>query len=248
VPRCVIGNPSADDIQGELTMRMFSNKTGALARRTAVLLGASLLATFVAAPVGSAGAQDTRVAAAPSGPSKPIYYVDFRARTAASYGHAFVWYGRTDQRKVEVAGLHPASDSVVPYVLGHIIPVPSETGASYGDLDEQYLQANYRVLMTEAEAKPVFAYIKHLQASTPVWNAAVYNCVAFIQDIARKTGLRVPNNHVLYPETWVNQLRSLNGGGKTVVLANVLKKQQAPAAAAPAARLQQTANVYSRPD
>jgi hypothetical protein len=27
---------------------------------------------------------------------------------------------------IEVAGLHPATDSVVPYILGHVIPVPSE--------------------------------------------------------------------------------------------------------------------------
>ena len=57
------------------------------------------------------------------------------------------------------------------------------------------------------------AYIRHLQASTPVWNAAVYNCVAFIQDIARYAGLRVPNNHWMYPEDWVNRLRALNSGG-----------------------------------
>jgi hypothetical protein len=155
------------------------------------------------------------VATADAAPQKRMYYVDFRARTAASYGHAFVWYGRTDQRKVEVAGLHPASDSVIPYIVGHVIPVPSETGASYGDLDEQYLLASYRVYMDEAQARRVFAYIKRLQATSPLWNAALYNCVAFIQDIARYMGLNVPHNHVLYPETWVNQLRALNGGGKT---------------------------------
>jgi hypothetical protein len=146
------------------------------------------------------------------------YFVDFRARTAASYGHAFVWYGRTDQRKVEVAGLHPATDSVIPYILGHVIPVPSETGASYGDLDEQYVTAKYRVLMNEVDGKRVHAYIKHLQASSPVWNAATYNCVAFIQDIARYMGLRVPGNHLLYPEEWVNGLRQLNSGGRAARL------------------------------
>lgn len=145
---------------------------------------------------------------------KPMYYVDFRARTAASYGHAFTWYGRTDTKKVEVAGLHPATDSVVPYILGHVIPVPSETGASYGDLDPEYVTASYRVMMDEAQGKRVFAYIKHLQATSPLWNAATYNCVAFIQDIARYMGLRVPGNHLLYPEDWVNQLRALNGGTK----------------------------------
>ena len=140
------------------------------------------------------------------------YYVDFRARTAASYGHAFVWYGRTDQRAVDVAGLHPATDSVVPYILGHVIPVPSETGASYGDLDEQYVTASYRVHMNEADGKRVHAYIKRLQGSSPLWNAATYNCVSFIQDIAKYMGLKVPNNHLLYPEDWVNSLKRINGG------------------------------------
>jgi hypothetical protein len=88
---------------------------------------------------------------------KGQYYVDFRARTAASYGHAFVWYGRTDQREVEVAGFHPASDNAIPYVIGHLLPVPSETGASYGDLDEQYLTAHYRVYLNEPDAQKVFA-------------------------------------------------------------------------------------------
>jgi hypothetical protein len=159
--------------------------------------------------VASATAAGARITA-----QKAMYYVDFRARTAASYGHAFTWYGRNDQKTVEVAGLHPASDSIVPYILGHVIPVPSETGASYGDLDPEYVTASYRVLMNEEQGKRVFAYIKHLQATSPLWNAATYNCVAFIQDIARYMGLRVPGNHLLYPEDWVNQLRALNGGGK----------------------------------
>jgi hypothetical protein len=144
------------------------------------------------------------------------YYVDFRARTAASYGHAFIWYGRTGERKVEVAGLHPATDSVVPYILGHVIPVPAETGASYGDLDEDYLQATYRVYLTEAQARAVFAYIKRKQANSPVWNAATYNCVVFISDIAQFMGMRVPGSHLLYPEDWVKQLAALNRGRKTV--------------------------------
>jgi hypothetical protein len=148
--------------------------------------------------------------------AKGPYYVDFRARTAASYGHAFIWYGRTGQREVEVAGLHPAGDTV-PYVLGHIMFVPSETGASYGDLDEEYLTASYRVYLNEADAKKVFAYIKHLQATSPVWNAATTNCTAFIGRIAAFMGLKTPF-HLIKPEEYVNQLRELNGGRKTVQL------------------------------
>jgi hypothetical protein len=149
---------------------------------------------------------------------KGQYYVDFRARTAASYGHAFVWYGRTDQREVEVAGLHPASDNPIPYVIGHVLPVPSETGASYGDLDAQYLTAHYRVYLNEPDAQRVFAYIKRLQASRPLWNAAVYNCVAFVRDIARYMGLKTPLLHTMYPDNWINELRELNGGRTTVKL------------------------------
>ena len=84
---------------------------------------------------------DTASRPAPQAARRPLaraekgpYYVDFRARTAASWGHAFVWYGKTSEKAVEVAGLTPAGDTLA-YVLGHITFVPSETGASYGDLD-----------------------------------------------------------------------------------------------------------------
>src|SRR5439155_3432247 len=190
--------------------------------------------------VQPANAQDTaatHASAKPDGQAtdRAIYYVDFRARTAASYGHAFVWYGRADSKQIEVAGLHPATESVIPYILGHVIPVPSETGKSYGDLDDDYLTASYRVYMTEAEAKRVFAYIRHLQATSPLWNAAAYNCVAFIQDIARYMGLRVPGTHLIYPEDWVNQLRALNGGGKVGRMPGMAGEQaQRPTAPAPA--------------
>jgi hypothetical protein len=163
-------------------------------------------------------AADPKIARKPqSGPgSRGPYYVDFRARTAASYGHAFVWFGKTSEKKVEVAGLHPAGD-VLPYVLGHLIWVPSETGASYGDLDVQYLTASYRVYLNERDAAKVFAHIKHLQATSPLWNAETTNCTSFIGQIASFMGLRVPF-HIKRPEEYVNELKSMNGGRKTAQL------------------------------
>ena len=185
-------------------------------RAFAFRMASYAVAIAAALQVQMASAQETSAATTTSAKAqsndRAIYYVDFRARTAASYGHAFVWYGRADQKQVEIAGLHPATESVIPYILGHVIPVPSETGKSYGDLDDDYLTASYRVYMTEAEAKRVFAYIRHLQATSPLWNAATYNCIAFIQDIARYMGLRVPGNHLLYPEDWVNGFKRINGG------------------------------------
>ena len=151
-----------------------------------------------------------------SGSAKGPYYVDFRARTAASWGHAFVWYGKTSERAVDVAGLTPAGD-VFEYMLGYVTWVPSETGASYGDLDPQYLTANYRVYLNEQDAKKVFAYIKKLQANSPVWSAEVSNCTAFIGEIADFMGLKVPVRW-LRPEEYVNKLKEMNGGRQIVRL------------------------------
>lgn len=152
------------------------------------------------------------------------YFVDFRARTAATYGHAFMWYGQlTPQGKigmVEVAGLHPATDNPVPYIIGHVFPVPSETGKSYGDLDEQYLTASYRVYLSEADAKKVFAYIKHKQETSPVWIAGMINCTSFVVDIASYMGLKTPLTGTwMYPEDLVNSIRDLNEGRHEISLA-----------------------------
>ena len=147
---------------------------------------------------------------------KGPYYVDFRARTAASWGHAFVWYGKTSERKVEVAGLTPAGDTAA-YMLGYVTWVPSETGASYGDLDPDYLTASYRVYLSEPDAKKVFAYIQKLKANSPVWSAEVSNCTAFIGDIASFMGLKTPVRW-LRPENYVNKLKEMNGGRQMVSL------------------------------
>jgi hypothetical protein len=196
---------NADHLQQSGTPRKPSMKPG--------------VTTAAVAPSTPPSAADIKpVQRSQAGPAvKGPYYVDFRARTAASYGHAFVWYGKTSEKRVEVAGLHPAGDTV-PYVLGHLMWVPSETGASYGDLDVQYLTASYRVYLSEADAKKVFAHIKHLQATSPVWNAETTNCTAFIGSIAAFMGLKTPF-HLLKPEEYVNQLKALNGGRQTAQLA-----------------------------
>lgn len=178
---------------------------------------ACALAVLLPSAIQSASAREVD-ARASSASAKGPYYVDFRARTAASWGHAFVWYGKTSERKVEVAGLTPAGDTLE-YVLGYLAWVPSETGASYGDLDPQYLTASYRVYLNEADAKRVFAYIRKLQASSPVWNAEISNCTAFIGSIAEYMRLKVPVRW-LRPEEYVNRLREMNGGRRVVRLSS----------------------------
>src|SRR5207244_12794176 len=116
-----------------------------------LVLSVGLCAVAIAAglQVQPASAQDRAATAAlgsaqQQATNRAIYYVDFRARTAASYGHAFVWYGRADQKQIEIAGLHPATESVIPYILGHVIRVQSDTGKRYGYLHGEFLNAMFR--------------------------------------------------------------------------------------------------------
>jgi hypothetical protein len=216
---------SAQTAAAQVTRVTAVSATGASGRhREPAPAVAGTTATATAAVPAS-----SEVSATPAAAHKSVsklagrYFVDFRSRTAASYGHAFLWYGRLNSagkvHEIEVAGLHPATDSPIPYIIGHIFPVPSETGKSYGDLDEQYLTASYRVYLSEADAKRVFAYIQHLQASSPVWIASVYNCTAFLADVAHYMGMKTPAAPTwMYPETFVNTLRELNNGRTEIVL------------------------------
>jgi hypothetical protein len=211
--QCDIQSASARETDTRAGSERLISQRREVHKRTA---DANALVSGEASVESKAAAQSIRKPG--SGSAKGPYYVDFRARTAASWGHAFVWYGKTSEPEVEVAGLTPAGDTVA-YVLGHVTWVPSETGASYGDLDPQYLTANYRVYLNESDAKRVFAYIKDLQASSPVWNAETFNCNAFVGKIADYMGLKVPVRWER-PEIYVNDLKAMNGGRQVVRLSS----------------------------
>lgn len=148
------------------------------------------------------------------------YFIDFRSRSALSYGHTFVVFGRTGQRltRNNVAGLHPKGDSSLTYMIGHILPVASETGASDGDLEEQYTTARFRVWLTAQEYHDVVRHIRELQASTPAWHAATFNCNAFAGIIAHFVGLSSPPTW-LFPEDFVNSMRRMNEGQHRIAYA-----------------------------
>ena len=120
------------------------------------------------------------------------YFIEFRSRYALTYGHTFVIFGRLNQAgqmvNPEVAGLAPKSDDPNIYVLGHMAPVPATTGWTDGDLEDAYRSASWRVLLTDAEYRKIVANIRKLQASSPLWHASLYNCNAFVGDIASSMG------------------------------------------------------------
>jgi hypothetical protein len=156
------------------------------------------------------------------------YFIEFRGRAAANYGHMYVLYGRVngaDQIVASrIAGLHPAGDakdcfncSLFNWTVGHLVPVPAETGASDGDLEEKYVTARYRVWLTAAEFKKVDAYIRKEQADNPTWNALFNNCVGFGRSIAAYMGLKMPMAVWQEPQDFVEGLARENGQ-KTVQL------------------------------
>ena len=159
--------------------------------------------------------------------SKP-YFVEFRARSAHSYGHTFLVHGRVGQKitKRDVIGLHPASESSVPWMIGHLIPVVSETGASDGDYEDKYIIARYRVLLTEPEYKKTLAMMRGMQRNHPVWHAVLYNCNRFVGDIAQNMGLRSPGNSLLMPKEYINTLKAVNGGRSALSGSGAAPRQQ----------------------
>jgi hypothetical protein len=146
-------------------------------------------------------------------PSRP-YFIEFRARSAYNYGHAFVVHGHVDEpiTKKSVVGLHPAGDSG-PWMLGHVVPVPAETGWSDGDVgyNDKYITAKYRVYLTTAEYRILLAKMRNMQATTKLWYAPVYNCVAFVGDIAAFLGMEHPF-HLVMPKEYILGIRDMNKG------------------------------------
>ena len=212
--------------------------------RTSVALAVGLgLVASVTVQAGSVSAEQYSSAAAAgttdSDQSKPTneyspknhFFVEFRARSAASYGHMYVMYGEANERheviRSQIAGFIPAGDaqdcencSVYFWTIGHILFVPSEIGASDGDLEEEYVLARYRVWIDQAQYERLVAYIEHRKATKGLWNAFLNNCVTFGRDVAVFVGLNVPvlfaiaPSVVSYPKTAVEMLRDANGGEK----------------------------------
>jgi hypothetical protein len=204
------------------------------------LIGFCALAISAALQASPANAQ------APIPPKyrdKP-YFIEFRARSAYNYGHTFLVHGRVGQKitKDDVVGLHPFTESSVPWMIGHIIPVPSETGASDGDYEDEYIIARYRIYLSEAEYKPILATMRDWQGSTPLWHAAIYNCNAFVGSVARHMGLETQNPvvaHLQMPKDYVEGIRDLNGGKDTLTPGQLLP-------ATPAGKHQQVAAAPGR--
>ena len=142
------------------------------------------------------------------------YYFEFRSRQAWDYGHTFVVFGRVGEppRKSNVAGLSPKGDDPQMWLMGHYVPVPSDTGWTDGDLEDRYITARYRVLVSKEQYDRTVAYIRNLQAKSTTWSVELYNCNAFVADIANFMGLKAPSSSWIYPKVFVTNMRKINTG------------------------------------
>ena len=219
-------------------MAKFFAKFTAIAILIAAFAGCSSTSSnssmTVGAPASSFAGIDQQVRFAPwSGQSavgqlaKP-YFISFRARNAESYGHSFVAFGELDSRgnvpydnagvlvsdMTEIAGLHPAGGNAV-YTMGHIAPVPSETGFSDGDTEIRYLQNEMTIALTPEEYQRILGRIRQLQGNSPLWHAVAYNCSSFTNKIADFMGMETVN-HLLFPRNYIAALKDANSGVETL--------------------------------
>jgi hypothetical protein len=155
------------------------------------------------------------------------YYIEFRSRYSWDYGHTYLVHGRVGETptKASVAGLSPVGDDSTAWVIGHYVPVPAETGWTDGDLEDKYTTARYRVLMNKGEYDRVMGFVRDLQSRSHTWSAELYNCNAFVADIAKNMGLKVPSSTLIYPKIFVSHMRLINTGhpeaAETLVSDNV---------------------------
>ena len=143
-------------------------------------------------------------------------YIEFRSRYALSYGHTFVVFGRLNAKgevgeiKPEmVAGLHPAGAGAELWTIGHVMPVPAETGWSDGDLEEEYVSNRFRVMLSEEQYAKLVAHIRQKQANSPMWHAALYNCNLWTGEIAQYLGLKT-GFHWLPPADYIQKIKEMN--------------------------------------
>lgn len=153
------------------------------------------------------------------------YFIEFRARSAQTYGHATVVFGKLDRRgkvpvdkkgvlnpkMVQISGLHPATTSNVPWSVGHVVPVPAETGPSDGDFEDIYVTARYRINLTKREFNKIVAIVHQQKEKNKLWYAPVFdmNCLGYINSIAKKMNLKVPRK-ILLPKDYVTSLKEMN--------------------------------------
>jgi hypothetical protein len=68
------------------------------------------------------------------------------------------------------------------------------------------------VLINKDQYDRVVAHIRELQSRSHFWSVELFNCNAFVADIANFMRLKAPSSSWIYPRVFVNGLRKINTG------------------------------------
>jgi hypothetical protein len=128
-----------------------------------------------------------------------------------------------------VAGLHPKGDTSTPWTVGHLVPVPADTGWSDGDLEEEYVSNRFRVMLSEEQYAKLVAHIRQKQATSPLWHAALYNCNLWTGQIAQYLGLQT-GFHWLPPQQYIEKIKEMNAAAVQEMNAAAVQGRTADAA------------------
>ena len=68
------------------------------------------------------------------------------------------------------------------------------------------------MLVNKEQYDRTVAFIRQLQAKSTTWSVEMYNCNAFVADIANFMGVKVPSSTWIYPKVFVTNMRKINTG------------------------------------
>ena len=153
-----------------------------------------------------------------TGPPQPVdprgrYYVEFRSRWLAVYGHTYVVYGRLDKagrpRDQHFVALYPqagyfglAAGSLPVAVPATTLPVSEDS-----DLDTLVV---YRRPIDAARYQKVLAFVYKTRSQENSWNLYTINCNYFAGEIAALIGLKVPPLSAQVAPLYVKEIELLN--------------------------------------
>jgi len=139
------------------------------------------------------------------------YFVDFRARRGALFGHTFIVYGhlgaKGDLQGVEYAGNYPA-DGNLGLVVGSVVPVCTTIGPVQDDLKAP-ATIIYRRKLTRAQFVQLKAGVRHIRATQHYWHLMFFNCNDLAVEMTKRVGLRSPSPWLI-PHAYVAALREMN--------------------------------------
>jgi hypothetical protein len=176
-------------------------------------VGVGLMASWGLLAVSGADAQAAKRTAAND--RAGTYSLEFRSRDSEIVGHSYVVARQTaaNGRVVSqrVSGFRPANIDTP--VSQTVRGVAGAVGTYREDFSKRPT-LSYKVDVSAGQYRRAMAKIGELQRKPPAFRALSQNCNAFLGDVAKAARLTAPSSIADRPESYVSDLRELNGGDR----------------------------------